>query len=73
MDVVGVVAGEVRCLAEYRWRELQGRGSVLDGRLGVAAPLAVTAADGNPRGFLRPDLPIEGLSKFLARKSLKKS
>jgi zeta-carotene desaturase len=42
-------------------------------RGGYLAAEAVTAADGNPRGFLRPDLPIEGLSKFLARKSLKKS
>jgi squalene-associated FAD-dependent desaturase len=42
-------------------------------RGGYLAAEAITAADGNARTFLRPDLPIQGLSKFLARKSLRKS
>ena len=38
-------------------------------RSGYLAAEAITAADDNPRAFLRPDLPVEGISKLLAKKS----
>jgi hypothetical protein len=38
-------------------------------RSGYLAAEAITAADDNPRAFLRTDLPVEGISKLLAKKS----
>jgi squalene-associated FAD-dependent desaturase len=41
-------------------------------RSGYQAAEAITAADGAPRKFLQPDLPVEGLSRILAKRAQKK-
>jgi squalene-associated FAD-dependent desaturase len=40
-------------------------------RSGYLAAEAITSADGAPRKFLQPDLPVEGLSKFFAKRARK--
>jgi uncharacterized protein with NAD-binding domain and iron-sulfur cluster len=42
-------------------------------RSGYLAAEAVTAADGQHQSFLKPDLPVEGLSKILAKRSSSKT
>ncbi len=38
-------------------------------RSGYLAAEAITAADGAPKKFLQPDLPVEGISKFFAKRA----
>ncbi len=40
-------------------------------RSGYLAAEAITAADGAPRQFLQPDLPVEGFCKFFAKRARK--
>ncbi len=42
-------------------------------RSGYLAAEAITAADGAPRKFLRPDLPVEGLSRIYAKRAGKRN
>jgi len=38
-------------------------------RSGYLAAEAITNADGNPQRFLKPDLPVEGISRLIARRT----
>ncbi len=40
-------------------------------RSGYLAAEAITVADGNPKTFLRPDLPVEGISRLIAKRARK--